>query len=213
MKSYGLATLAPLATTHPLPPSGRTGDPGVPGRGTKAVATANLQIELPEFDRKNLPEWAEEFSEFLLLKRQDHASVRTKCTLINKSCKQKFLQRQVKTTIRKSSNRGDLLERLEHMYPVYETDLSVRTEIEELPSLREIPTAIRMSEFVAQLEELMGRMNPTSYGPTEPHLWLVGEIPPQTWENCRETSEKKAQTHAYDDLVDLLIELAMAQLI
>ena len=48
MKSYGMATLAPLATTQPLAASGGTGDPGVPGRGTKAIATANLQIKLPE---------------------------------------------------------------------------------------------------------------------------------------------------------------------
>ena len=63
MKIYGLAALAPLASTHSSPLSGGTGDPGEPGRGTKAIATANLQIELPEFDPKNLPEWAQEFSE------------------------------------------------------------------------------------------------------------------------------------------------------
>ena len=55
----------------------------------------------------------------------------------------------------------------------------------------------------------MGRMKPSSYGPTEPHLWLVGKIPPKTWENCKETSERKSRTHSYDELVDLLIELAM----
>ena len=62
---------------------------------------------------------------------------------------------------------------------------------------------------MAQLEELLGRMNPSSYGPTEPHLWFVGKIPTRTWENCRETSERKSRTHSYDELVDLLIELAM----
>ena len=170
MKSYGLAALAPLATTHPSPRSVGTGDPGVPGRGTKAIATAKLQIELPEFDPKNLPEWAEEITEFLLLMGQQHADVRTKCTLIKKSCKKKFLQRQVKTAIRKSSNWGDFLKGLKQMYPVYETDLSVQMEIEALPPLPGFPTAARISEFVAQLEELMGRMNPMSYGPTEPHL-------------------------------------------
>ena len=55
----------------------------------------------------------------------------------------------------------------------------------------------------------MGRMNPMSYGPTEPHLWVVGRIPPKTWHNCRDTSERESRTHPYDDLVDLLIELAM----
>ena len=70
MKGYGLAALAPLPTVYPSPPSGGKGDPGVPGRGTKAIATANLQIELPMYDPKNLPQWAEEFSEFLLLTGQ-----------------------------------------------------------------------------------------------------------------------------------------------
>ena len=185
IKSYGLAALAPVATTHPWPPSGATGDAGLPGRGTNAIATANLQIELPEFDPKNLPEWAEEFSEILLLTGQQHSDVRTKCTLIKKSCKKKFLPRQVKTAIKKSSHWGDFLKTLEQMYQVYETDRSVRTEIEELPLVPEFPTAARISDLVAQLEELMGRMNPTSYGPTEPHLWLVAKIPPKNWENCR----------------------------
>ena len=209
MKGYGLSVLAPLATVHHSPPSGGTGDTGVPGRGTKAIATANLQIELPEFDPKNLPEWAEEFSEFFLLTSQQPADVHTKCTLIKKSCKKQFLQRQVKTAVRRMSNWGDFLKRLEQMFPVYKTDLSVRTEIEELPPLSEFPTSARISEFVAQSEKLMGRMNPSSYGPTEPHLWLVGNIPTRTWDNCRETSARKARKHSYDELVDLLIELAM----
>ena len=147
----------------------------------------------------------------MLLTGQQHADVRTKCTLIKTSGKKKFLQRQVKTASRKGSNWGDFLKRLDQMYPVYKTDLSVRTEIEELPPLPEFPTAARIPEFVAQLEERMARMNPSSYGPTEPHLWLVGKIPSRTWENCRRKCERKSRMHSYDDLVDLLIELAMGR--
>ena len=87
MKGYGLAALATLATVYPSSPSGGAGDPGVPGRGMKAIATANLQIELPKFDPKNLPEKAEDFSEFLLLTGQQYADVRTECTLIRTSCR------------------------------------------------------------------------------------------------------------------------------
>ena len=47
MKGYGLSALAALATVHPLPLSGGTGDTGVPGRRLKAIATASLQIEHP----------------------------------------------------------------------------------------------------------------------------------------------------------------------
>ena len=115
MKSYGLVAPAPLGITHPSPLTDATRGTGGWGRGTKAIATANLQIELPVFDPKNLREWAEEFSEFLLLTGQQHADIKTKCTVIKKSCKKKFLRRQVKTAIRKSSNWGDFLKRLEQM--------------------------------------------------------------------------------------------------
>ena len=86
MKCWSLSALAPVATVHPSPLLRGTGDT-VPGRVTKAITTANLQIEPPEFGPKNLPEWAEDFSEFLLLTGQQHADVHTKCTLIKKSCK------------------------------------------------------------------------------------------------------------------------------
>ena len=44
--------------------------------------------------------------------------------------KNKFAQQQVQTAMRKSSIWGDFMKRLEQVYPVYETDLSVHTEIE-----------------------------------------------------------------------------------
>ena len=78
-----------------------------------------------------------------------------------------------------------------------------------MPPLPKSSNAARISGFMAQLEQLMECMNPSSYGPTEPHLWLVGKIPTRTSENCREMSERKPRTHSYDDLVDLLVELAM----
>ena len=39
----------------------------------------------------------------------------------------------------------------------------------------------------------MGRINPSLYWPTDPHLWLAGKIPTRPWENCRETSERKSR--------------------
>ena len=56
MKGFGLAALAPWATVNPSPLSGGTSDTDVPGRGRKAIATANLQIDLLGFNPKHLPE-------------------------------------------------------------------------------------------------------------------------------------------------------------
>ena len=86
MEKRGLTALAPLAG-RPPPLS----DPisGV-GKSGKPIAEANLQLELPESDPKNLPELAEEFGKFLLLTGQSHVDVATKCSLLKRSCKRNF---------------------------------------------------------------------------------------------------------------------------
>ena len=71
------------------------------------------------------------------------------------------------------------------------------------------PSAARVSEYVCDLEYLFSRMNVGSFGATEPHLWLMSKICIGTWDDCRAISERKSLTHSYNDLVDLLIELAL----
>ena len=88
----GLSALAPFAGV-PSPPSGPNPGGGNSGR---PIAQANIQLELPVFDPKNLLEWAEEFAEFLLLIGQCHVDVATKCSLLKRSRKKKILQIQVK---------------------------------------------------------------------------------------------------------------------
>ena len=104
---------------------------------------------------------------------------------------------------------AQVLQRLEKTFPVYVTDLSVRTQIEELPMPLEFPSAARVPEYVCDLEYLFSRMNVGSYGATEPHLWLMSKIPQRTWNDCRATSERKSHTNSYNELVDLLIELPL----
>ena len=129
----------------------------------KPIAQANIQLELPEFDPKRLPKWAEEFAEFPLLTGQSHVDVATKCSLLKRSCKNKFLQKQVKQIVKTCSTRVEVLQRLEKTFPVYETDLSVRTQIEELPMLPKFPSAARVSEYACDLEYLFSRMRVGSY--------------------------------------------------
>ena len=84
--------------------------------------------------------------------------------------------KQVKQIVKPCSTWAEVLQRLEKTFPVYETDLGVRTEIEELPMLPVFPSAARVSEYVCDLEYLFSRMNVGSYGATEPHLWLMSKI-------------------------------------
>ena len=175
----------------------------------RPITQANIQLELPEFYPKNLPEWADGFAGFLLLTGQSHVDVATKCSLLKRSCQRKFLQKQVKQIVKTFSTWAEVLQRLEKTFPVYETDLSVRTQIEELPMLPEFPSAPRVSEYMCDLVYLFSRMKVGSYGATEPHLWLMKKIAQRTWDDCRFTSERNSRTHLYDELVDLLIQLAL----
>ena len=149
----GLSALAPLAGVSP-PPSGL--NPGG-GKSGRPIAQANIRLELPEFDPKNLPERAAEFAEFLLLTGQSHVDVATKCSLL------KPLQKKVKQIVKTCSTWAEVLQRLEKTFPVYDTDLSVRTKIEELPMVPEFPSAARVSEYVCDQEYLFSRMNVGSY--------------------------------------------------
>ena len=145
----GLTALAPLAGV-PSPPSGLT--PGGQKSGN-AIAQANIKLKLPEF------------AEFLLITGQSHVDVATKCSLLKRSCKKNFLQKQVKQVVKTCSTWAEVLQRLEKTFRVYETDLSVRTQIEELPMLPEFPSAAQFSENVCDLEYLFSRMNVGSYWP------------------------------------------------
>ena len=77
----GLTALASLAGVSP-PRSGLTlgGE-----KSRKPIARAHIQLELPEFDPKRLPKWAEEFAKFLLLTGQSHVDVATKSSLLTKA--------------------------------------------------------------------------------------------------------------------------------
>ena len=144
----GLSALAPPAGVSP-PPSALTAGVGKMGR---PIAQANNQLKLPDCNPKNLPEWAEEFAEFLLLTGQSQVNVATKCSLLKRSCKRKFVQKQVKQIVKTCSVLAEVLQRVEKIFAVYETDPRVRTQIEELPMLPEFPSAARVSEYVCDLE-------------------------------------------------------------
>ena len=57
----GLSALAPLAGVSSSPSGLTFGG----GKMSRPIAQANIQLKLPEFDPKNLPEWAEDFAQFL----------------------------------------------------------------------------------------------------------------------------------------------------
>ena len=125
----------------------------------KAVATSKIVVNLPEFTGKDLSGFTEKFGRFLRMTGQTHASGRVKCHLLLQCCKTKYLEKQVKQTVAKSATLAEVLVALERQYPSYETDLSIRTEIQNLGMLPNNPKAARITDLLADLE-LGGEAHP-----------------------------------------------------
>ena len=66
---------------------------------------------------------------------------------------------------------------LERQYPSYKTDLSIRTETQNLAMLPNNPKAARISELLAGLDLWVGRLTPESYE-QRCDAFLVGDQDP-----------------------------------
>ena len=175
----------------------------------KAIATSKIVLNLPEFTGKDLSEFAENFSRFLRMTGQTHASGRVKCDLLLQCCKTKYLEKQVKQIVTKSATFAEVLVALERQYPTYKTDLSIRAEIQNLAVLPNNPKPGRVSELLADLDHWAGRLKPGSHSSDNLLFWLVAKPPRELRDECRSTAERKARALEYEDLCVLLLELAL----
>ena len=174
----------------------------------KAIATSKIVVNLTEFTGKDLSEFAENFGRFFILTSQTHASGRVKCDPLLQCCKTKYLEKQVRQIVTNSAGFADVLVALERQYPTYETNLSIRAEIQNLPVLPNNPKPGRVSELLADLDHWAGRLTPGSYSSDDLLFWLVAKLPRELWDQCRSTAERKARSLRYEDLCVLLLELA-----
>ena len=175
----------------------------------KAIATSKTVVNLPEFTGKDLSKFAENFGRFLRLTGQAHASGRVKCDLLLQCCKTKYLEKQVKQIVTMSATIADELVALERQYPIYETDLSIRAEIQNLAVLPNNPKPGRVSELLADLDLWTGRLTPGSYSSDDLLFWLLAKLPRELLDECCSTAERKARALHYEDLCVLLLELVL----
>ena len=175
----------------------------------KAIATSKIVVNLPEFTGKDLSEFAESFGRFLRMTGQTHANGQVKFDLLLQCCKTKYLEKQVKQIVTVSATFPKALVALERQYPCYQTDLSVRIEIQNVAILPNNFKAARISELLADLDHWVGRLTSESYSSDEMLFWLAAGIPQDLCDECRATAERKARTLTYEDLFVHLLELAL----
>ena len=70
-----------------------------------------------------------------------------KWDLLLQCCKTKYLEKQVKQIMTKSATFADVLVALERQYPTYETELSIRAEIQNLAMRPNNPKPARVSSY------------------------------------------------------------------
>ena len=176
---------------------------------TKAIATSKIVVNLQEFTGKDLSEFAENFGRLLKMTGLTRASGRVKCDLLLQCCKTNYLEKQLKQIVTKSAIFADVFVTSKRQYPTYETDLSIRADIQNLAVLPNNPKPARTSELLANLDHWVGQLTPSSYGSDELLFWLVAKLPREQWDECRATVERKAGALTREDLAVLLLELAL----
>ena len=157
----------------------------------KAIANSKIVVNLPEFTGKDLSEFAENFGWFVRMTSQTRASGRVKCDILLQCCKTKYLEKQVKQIVTKSATFADVLVALERQYPTYETDFSIRAEIQNLAVLPNNPRPARISEVFADLDHWVGRLTPGSYGSDELLFCLVAKLPREVCNGQRQSARQK----------------------
>ena len=183
-----MTSASPSEDDHPEDPQNPSGREKVKKRKTrrpegcrsqepKAIATSKIVVNLPDFTGKDLSELAENFSRFFRMTGQTHAIGRVKCDLLLQCCKTKNLEKQVKQIVTRSATFADVLVALGRQYPTYETDLSIRAEIQNLAVLPNNPEPGRVSELLADLDHWAGRLTPGSYSSDDLLFWLVANLP------------------------------------
>ena len=109
----------------------------------------------------------------------------------------------------KSATFADVLVAFERQYPSYETNVSIRAEIQNLDALPDNPKLAQISELLADLDHWVGQLTPGSSGSDELVFWLVAKFPREVPDECWASAERKARALTYDDLSVLLLELAL----
>ena len=157
----------------------------IPNLTTKGIATAKVQVELPQFTGDNLDKWAEEFYSFFRLTGQRNAPVPILSDHMDKCCKKVSLKEQVKQTFNRSSTFREVLGCPETMFSKFQS------------RLRDKHTTSRVNELLGKIDCHVGCLTPGSYDADELLPWLVRRIPKTLPSECRGTEKQRAHIHTY----------------
>ena len=181
------------------------------GSDTKGTAKRKLEIPLPVFTGKRLDLYARDFVRYLRMTGQKAADELTRADLIVTGCKNEWLRGVVDDILTTSESWVHFLKQLESAFPHFETNASILGALEKVQKLKELPTPADVRQLLQKLKSPMIQLKIPMYE-TEKLLLLTRKIQKKTCTECRSTVERKAKTHTYQDLADLLEELALERI-
>ena len=208
---HGLTALALLAVSPSKVDDSDLDDSKDSGSGTKGTAKGKLEIHLRVFTGKRLDLYVRDFVRYLRMTGQKAADEMARADLIVTGCKNEWLRGVVDDILTTSETWVHLLKQLESAFPHFQTDASIRGALEKVQKLKELPTPADVRQLQQKLKSRMIQLK-IPMSETEKLLLLTRKMQKKTWTECRSTVERKAKTHTYQDLADLLEELAIERI-
>jgi hypothetical protein len=177
-------------------------------KGMRGLATPNLKCDVPTFDGKDLQEYGKEVARFLRVTANTGMSDQQKADLIMMGCKETNIRKLVEQEMEEATTFVEFLEKLEALYPSFETDASIRNKLDHVALLPNDPSITKIKQLTDTIESLVRKLTPGTYSGAEQLMLLMSKIQTEQWNELQATKEDRSRCHCYKDLKTLMIEQA-----
>ena len=170
--------------------------------------THALKMEIPPFDGRNVKKYAEQFGRYLVLTCKAEAKDRVKANLIVQGIKDPDLQERVSKLLKKATTFEDFLNKLQDLYPILETDLSILGEISKVSHLPYDPKPEQVVKLLETLERLFDKLNPGVMTEERQLMELSAKINGKLFFEWTKDDNRFTRMQSYGLLKDLMKERA-----
>ena len=162
--------------------------------------THTLKRKIPPFNGRNVDKYAEKFGRYLVLTGKAKAKDRVKANLIDQGIKDPDLQERISKLLKKATTFEDVLSKLQDLYPMRETDLSILGKISKVSHLPYDTKPEQVVKLLEIVERLFDTLNPGVMTEEGKLMELSSKINDKLFVEWTKEDNFFARMHCYDSL-------------
>ena len=165
------------------------------------------QVQLPVFEGKSFNEWCGSFTRWVRLAGVDKLPDKMKRDWLVEAMSAE-LKNSVAYLSENCKSFGELVERLEELFPETETDAELRLKVVAYPSMKREHenTPDRMERYLIGFDTLLSNFTDEAITEQDAVMWLTSKMSDELFSKCRATHEDRRRCDGYESLKGLIRE-------